>query len=161
LVVAADAIATVASEVQPRPSGKALYRLLAWAVADARGATAPLDKALAETVGKRLDRQAQKVRGELARATDDAEAARSNLARDALAEDAVAAQLAAIDAVEQRVYDHARNEVYVGFSELEGLLPNYVAPSRYPELETLHQPQGPSSLPPIPPDLQAALGAAA
>ena len=68
LVVASDAVATVAAE-QPRPpSGKSLLRLLAWIVADARGASTVLDKLLAETVGKRLDRQAQKVRSTLARA---------------------------------------------------------------------------------------------
>ena len=54
LVVASDAVATVAAE-QPRPpSGKSLLRLLAWIVADARGASTVLDKLLAETVGKRL-----------------------------------------------------------------------------------------------------------
>ena len=58
LVVAAAAVEAVVAQQQPRPSGKAQYRLLAWTVADARGATAVLDKALAETVGKRLDRQA-------------------------------------------------------------------------------------------------------
>ena len=73
LVVTADVVAAVAAEVAPRPSGKALLRLLAWVVADARGATVALEKLLAETVGKRLDRQAQKVRTELARATRDAE----------------------------------------------------------------------------------------
>ena len=36
LVVASDAVATVAAEVQPRPSGKSLLRLLAWIVADRR-----------------------------------------------------------------------------------------------------------------------------
>ena len=39
---------------------------MAWVVADARGATEPLEKALADTVGKRLDKQAQKVREALA-----------------------------------------------------------------------------------------------
>ena len=73
LVVASDAVATVAAEVQPRPSGKSLLRLLAWIVADARGASTVLDKLLAETVGKRLDRQAQKVRSTLARAASVAE----------------------------------------------------------------------------------------
>ena len=166
LVVTADVVAAVAAEVAPRPSGKALLRLLAWVVADARGATVALEKVLAETVGKRLDRQAQKVRAELARATRDAEASRNVLLASTGSEEladraAVAAQLVAIDAAERQAYEHAHNEVYVGFHELEGLLPGYVAPPRYPELVSLHEPQGPTSLPPIPPDLRAALGAAA
>ena len=39
IVVAVAAIEAVMAEQQPRPSGKAQYRLLAWAVADSRGAT--------------------------------------------------------------------------------------------------------------------------
>jgi hypothetical protein len=134
LVVASDAVATVAAE-QPRPpSGKSLLRLLAWIVADARGASTVLDKLLAETVGKRLDRQAQKVRTTLARATKVAEFARSDLltvlADSALASDG-ADRRAEIDAAEKQAYEHARDEVYIGFHELEALLPGYVAPSRY------------------------------
>ena len=68
---------------------------------------------------------------------------------------------AEIDAAEEQAYEHARREVYVGFHELEALLPGYVAPSRYPELVALHEPVGPATLPPIPPDLAAALGPAA
>jgi len=164
LVVASDAVATVAAE-QPRPpSGKSLLRLLAWIVADARGASTVLDKLLAETVGKRLDRQAQKVRTTLARATKVAEFARSDLltvlADSALASDG-ADRRAEIDAAEKQAYEHARDEVYIGFHELEALLPGYVAPSRYPELVRIHEPAGPATLPPIPPDLAAALGPAA
>ena len=66
LVVASDTVAAAATEAQTKPSGKAKYRLLAWLVADARGADTPLDKALAETVGKRLDRQAAAVRTAIA-----------------------------------------------------------------------------------------------
>ena len=165
LVVASDAVATVAAE-QPRPpSGKSLLRLLAWIVADARGASTVLDKLLAETVGKRLDRQAQKVRSTLARAASVAEVARSDvstvLAGGALAASHGADRRAAIDRVENQAYEHAHREVYIGFHELEALLPGYVAPSRYPELVALHEPVGPATLPPIPPDLAAALGPAA
>ena len=72
-----------------------------------------------------------------------------------------AVRRAEIDAAEEQAYEHARREVYVGFHELEALLPGYVAPSRYPELVALHEPAGPATLPPIPPDLAAALGPAA
>jgi hypothetical protein len=76
LVMASDAATLVAAAALEPVSGKARLRMLAWLVADARGARDwsfgnGLDKAAAETVGKRLDRQAQKVRGELA----DAQAA--------------------------------------------------------------------------------------
>ena len=165
LVVASDAVATVAAEVQPRPSGKSLLRLLAWVVADARGSSTVLDKLLAETVGKRLDRQAQKVRSTLARAALVAELARSDvstiLAGGALTASHGADRRAEIDRVEKQAYEHARREVYIGFHELEALLPGYAAPSRYPELVRIHEPVGPAALPPIPPDLAAALGAAA
>ena len=165
LVVASDAVATVAAEVQPRPSGKSLLRLLAWVVADVRGSSTVLDKLLAETVGKRLDRQAQKVRITLARAALVAELARSDvstvLAGGALTASHGADRRAEIDRVEKQAYEHARREVYIGFHELEALLPGYVAPSRYPELVRIHEPVGPAALPPIPPDLAAALGAAA
>ena len=134
-------------------------------MADARGASTVLDKLLAETVGKRLDRQAQKVRSTLARAASVAEVARSDvstvLAGGALAASHGADRRATIDRVENQAYEHARREVYIGFHELEALLPGYVAPSRYPELVALHEPAGPATLPPIPPDLAAALGPAA
>ena len=164
LVIASDTVATVATDVQTRPSGKTLLRLLAWIVADARGAFMTLDKQLTETVGKRLDRQAQKVRTTLARATSDAEAARSELSTVMSASDPVSNgvdRLAEIDAKEQKADQHARDEIYVGFDyELEPLLPGYVAPSRYPELVAIHEPAGPTILPPIPPDLAAVLGPA-
>ena len=47
----------------PKLTGKAQQRLLAWVVADAMSADAPIDRALAETVGKRLEKQAAKVSG--------------------------------------------------------------------------------------------------
>ena len=58
LVMAKEIVAAVAAAAQPKLSGKAQLRLLAWVVADARGARVAMEKALAETVGKRLDRQA-------------------------------------------------------------------------------------------------------
>ena len=87
LVVFSDAVASVAAAASPPLSGKATLRLLAWVVADARGAATPLEKALAETVGKRLEKQAQKVRETLAAASADAAQARED-ACAAAAEDA-------------------------------------------------------------------------
>lgn len=86
-------------------------------VADARGATVALEKPLALTVGKRLDRQAQSVRAVLAAARERAAEARG----DASLSDEARAE---IDATEQAAFDAARHEVYVGFHELVSLLPH-------------------------------------
>ena len=122
LVVASDAVTAVAAAASPRLSGKATLRLLAWVVADARGAGRPMEKALAETVGKRLEKQAQKVRETLAAAAAHAaqarEAAREAASRDANLAAALPAQLATIDVAEREAYARARDEVYIGFHEL-------------------------------------------
>ena len=127
LVVASDAVAAAATEAQTKPSGKAKYRLLAWLVADARGADTLLDKALAETVGKRLDRQAAAVRAATADAVELAEsaraAARSAAASDVTLQATLQATLAGIDADQQAAVGRPRSEVYVGFHELDALLP--------------------------------------
>ena len=103
-------------------SGKAQLRLLAWVVADARGAIVPLEKALAETVGKRLDRQAKNVRDTVAAASEQAERMRAYV-REELPPELHAEKIAAIDATEQRAIEAPRSEVYVGFHELDSLLP--------------------------------------
>jgi hypothetical protein len=127
LVVASDAVRDEAAECTAQNglgpiSGKAQLRLLAWVVADARGAVTPLDKALAETVGKRLDRQAQKVRSDMARASERAEYSRAYV-RTELPAELHAAKLANIDAEEQHQLEKPRAEIYVGFHELDSLLP--------------------------------------
>ena len=53
LVVASDVIKAVVTEAQAPPSGKAQLRMLAWLVADARGARVMLGKADADVAGKR------------------------------------------------------------------------------------------------------------
>ena len=79
LVVASDVINAVAAEAQPTPSGKSLLRILAWLVADARGAVELLDKADAAKAGKRLDYQAKRIRESLAEATWQAETERARI----------------------------------------------------------------------------------
>ena len=69
LVIASDAVTAVIAE-EPALPGNARLRLLAWTVADARGATRPLEKPLALAVGKRLDRQAQSVQAVLLQAVE-------------------------------------------------------------------------------------------
>ena len=111
-----DAVWRVAAEQQPPPSGNARYRLLAWVVADARGAAEPVPPATALKVGKRLEAQAVKVRGEFG---EQRSAARHAAAADASLAPGLAAALAAIDAAERAAMEAARKEVYVGFVELQ------------------------------------------
>ena len=131
LVVLSDTVAAVATEVQPPPSGKALLRLLAWLAADARGATTVLDKATAFKVGKRMDYQAQSVRAALRQATCTANEDRAALAEQGakLRPAEVSAAHAKIDNAEQRVYDFHSRDVYIGFHELDELLPRPVPPA--------------------------------
>ena len=101
-VIADEAVASVCAGVQPKPpSLAAKQRLLAWVVADARGATVALEKPLALTVGKRLERQAQKVRADLAAAASEAAAARDAARSAGLNDAALAEQLAVIDRAEE------------------------------------------------------------
>ena len=122
LVVISDAVAAVAAAASPPLSGVATQRLFAWVAADARGAATPLDKVLAATVGKRLEKQAQKVRETLtsasARAAEARKAAREAAVQDTTLVAALPAELALIDEAEHKAYASARNEIYVGFHEL-------------------------------------------
>jgi hypothetical protein len=59
LVVASEVVADVSDCY--KISGRLRQRLLAWVVADVRGADLVMEKELAFTVGKRLERQAEKV----------------------------------------------------------------------------------------------------
>ena len=119
LVDAADAVEAAVQELpagRARPSGRAQRRLLAWVLADARG-SAPLEPAVAETAGKRLQKQAERVRGKLADVAAAAAAARV----EACAATDAEARLAAID--EDELFKEAalRAEVYVGFYEVAEL----------------------------------------
>ena len=116
LIVAKDAAWQVTAEKQPPPSGKARYRLLAWVVADARGAATSLAPTVAEKVGKRLEAQALKARGNFG---EQRSLARHAAAADASLAGGLPAALAAIDEAERLATEAARREVYVGFHELE------------------------------------------
>ena len=126
LVVASDAVAAVAAEEQPL-SGNAALRLLAWTVADAHGATVVMDTQCARKVGVRLDRQAQSVRAQLAAPSERAAEQRRELESGGRSASFVAQALADIDAKEQADSKAAREaaglEKYIGFHELEELLP--------------------------------------
>ena len=88
LVIASDVVEAVGAEDKAL-ARNGVFRLLAWTVADARGATVALDKALALTVGRRLISRADTVRGELAAAAAQAQEARAGELGDG--------ELAAID----------------------------------------------------------------
>ena len=130
LVLSCDA---VAAEVQVARrnetiSGKAQTRLLAWVISDARGAHIRMESALAETVGKRLQRQAQKVRDDTALAVTTAQqacvSAELAAAKDASLRPGLAALLEEIEEEKQRALKKPQEEVYVGFHELQSLLPH-------------------------------------
>ena len=174
LIVASDAVRTEVElhRLFETVSGKAHFRLLAWVIADARGADTPLDKQLAETVGKRLERQAQKVRDDVSLAAATAQQARA-CARLAAAADgsllaALPAELAAIDAAEKLALEAPRNEVYVGFHELISLLPRTPEPPTATAAPTAAsvwaaalqaaEPTNEPEIPSIPDDLAHSLG---
>jgi hypothetical protein len=77
IVLACDAVSTTAAESTEPVSGKAQQRLLAWLLCDALGHTgAVLDAKAAEAAGKRLQRQALRVRAAVDAAQETAGAER-------------------------------------------------------------------------------------
>ena len=66
---------------EAQSSGKARHRLLAWVVGDVIGKHLDGDKTVAETVGKRLERQAGRVRASIAAVADSAESKRAEARR--------------------------------------------------------------------------------
>ena len=124
LVVAEEAVASLCAAVLPKPlSLAAKQRLLTWLVADLRGATHILEIPQALVVGKRLERQALTVRDRVAEAAATAVEARDAARSSLTAGDALAQQLSEIDAAEKHALDAPKFEIYVGFHELDGLLP--------------------------------------
>jgi hypothetical protein len=174
ITVAVAAVEAVMAEQLARPSGKAQKRLLARVVADARGARAALDSTCAEKVGKRLERQAISVNSFVDEAVFNAAQARADAQAaadaDLTARATIRRDLAAIDADEKKKLQKLRSEVYIGFWELEALLPGYVPPDpdgdvRAAALAAADEPWMPSitsrewkKIPPMPKDLALSLG---
>ena len=129
LVIASDAVTAVSAE-EPALPGNARLRLLAWTVADARGATRPLEKPLALAVGKRLDRQAQSVQAVLLQAVECATQHREELVGGDCSLAYVSCTRPEIDARVQAAFKKAHDEIYVGFWELVELLPGAEAAAR-------------------------------
>ena len=110
--------------------------------------------------GKRLDYQAQRVRASLAYAIETAETQRAVLADQAADMTPAEVEQAQdqIDREERQVHDYHRDEIYVGFNELEALLPRADALAAAqpcfpaPVQELTHRP-----LPAMPSDLAACL----
>lgn len=165
LVVALDAVNAVAITSGAKMSGKARLRLLAWVVADARGASTPMEKPLAETVGKRLERQALKVRAEIDCAVEAAielrDLAHARARADPAHRASLRADLAVIDDTVRLAREKAAREVYVGFHELDQLLPARVQREALPPVlaaavRVADEPQ--PALPAIPRGLAVSLG---
>lgn len=123
LVVASDAL-QVAVDAAPgaKPSGKALQRCLARLVAAAMGSEVHLDPGPATTAGKRLEKQAAKVRAaaieaSIVAATQRREAQAAAATNGSLA-DGLSARLEQIDAAEAAALAAPCREVYVGFHEI-------------------------------------------
>ena len=120
LVIASHAVAAVSAE-EPKLSGNAGLRLLAWTVADARGAVRPLEIKQARTAGLRLDRQARTVLGVLMAACERAERDHQDL--EGRSPEFAATASADVEQRLQATFEKHHDEVYVGFSELPELLP--------------------------------------
>ena len=123
LVVASDALqAAVAVAPGIKHSGKALQRCLAWLVAAALGSKVRLDPNDATKAGKRLQKQATKVRAAAVQASTLAAAQRSDALAAAAADNSLADELPAlleqIDATEAAALAAPCREVYKGFYEI-------------------------------------------
>jgi hypothetical protein len=138
LVIASDAVSAVGKEA-PALTGNSIFRLLAWTVADARGAKAVLDKPLALTVGKRLDRQAVNVRRQISeingRCMGACDRLRNDAEGDASRTELLPRQLEAAENEKWLSLKLISMEVYVGFTELEPLLVSESEPEPEPEPE--------------------------
>ena len=131
LVAASHAVQAAAAAVQPALSGRAQLRLLGRLVADTMCASDQPDRAFAETIGRRLDRQAKSVRDAIAAIEVRAEQARVEVRAATAADDAsFSGRLAAIDATEQDELELQWDEVYENMEGLEA--PAAAAPAPAP-----------------------------
>jgi len=134
IVLAWEAISTAVAESASAVSGKAKLRLMAWLLCDACGHEGPvLERSDAEAAGKRLQRQAERVRATAEVAKVKAARLRDKavtvVANDKTLTAELPATLAAIEAELQVALALPRAEVYVHFPELVRELPAAAAPS--------------------------------
>ena len=132
---------------EAQSSGKARHRLLAWVVGDLIGKRLDGDKTVAETVGKRLERQAGRVRASIATVADSAESKRTEArAAAALAQDEtqLADALKIIDADERVRINKLNHEIYINLHEYTVTA---VAATETTELRLVVGPEEPESEP--------------
>jgi hypothetical protein len=143
ILIAYGIVTGIAAEM--KLSGAAEQRLLAWLMADARGATIVLDPPSADRAGKRLKKQALKVRADLDAAPLWAATERTRVHAEAEAT-SLRAELTAIDEAEQGMLTAPRTEVYIGFYELKDC--GLRKPEPEPEPEPESEPESEVELPP-------------
>lgn len=109
--------------------GKPEMRILAWLVADAMGAVRPIEKKLADVVGLRLERQAAQVRAEIKAVKEEAAGLRTSAQVEVhvnptmgMAE-GLPGYLATLSKRQEQELQKPYSEVYIGFWELEEVLP--------------------------------------
>ena len=130
-----EAVSEVGDAKQPKLSGLARKRLMAWVVVDVLRSPVELCKAVADKAGGRIWLQAQRVSAALVvvagEATSQRAAARAAAAADPNLEAGLAMEFAAIDGAELEKIAWLRDEPYIGFHELQ---PATVAPPLVPQI---------------------------
>ena len=118
-----QAVDDTGDAAEPKLSGLARKRLMAWVVVDVVCSPVVLPKASADKAGGRIWMQAKRVSAMVTTTSDTAtsnrDAAHAAAAADPSLEAGLAAELAEIDATEQVAIDRLLTEVYTGFTELE------------------------------------------
>ena len=125
MVLALEAVeAYAAAAPTPKPSGVEQKRIMALLVADAMGFQRVLAGDDVTRAGKRIHKQANKVRDELAAACSETAAARADAcaaaATDSKLQEALATALAEIDDKELTDVSKLAYEPYIGFHEITG-----------------------------------------
>ena len=125
MVLALEAVeAYAAAAPTPKPNGVEQKRIMALLVADAMGFQRVLAGDDVTRAGKRIHKQAKKVRDELAAACSETAAARADAyaaaATDSKLQEALATALAEIDDKELTDFSKLAYELYIGFHEIAG-----------------------------------------
>ena len=123
LIEVQQAVDNTGDAAEPKLSGLARKRLMAWVVVDVLRSPLVLPRPAADKVGGRIWKQAQRVSAAVTAvadtATNERDAAHAAAAADPSLERGLAADLAAIDTTERLALDKLLTEVYTGFTELE------------------------------------------
>ena len=143
-----QAVDDTGDAAEPKLSGLARKRLMAWVVVDVVCSPVVLPKASADKAGGRIWMQAKRVSAMVTTTSDTAtsnrDAAHAAAAADPSLEAGLAAELAEIDATEQVALDRLLTEVYTGFTELKSV------PAPSVEFEAPTADRAPPRAPPAP-----------